>query len=146
MDKKKEIQEKRPKKETISIKIYFSDTDAVGVVYHANYLDFAERARTELAHKTGLRFTSLAQEKRFFVLRAANIQYYAPARLEDLIDVTVWVFRMGTTSVDFIHEFINKETGVKIAEVMCTLVFVDMKGGSPVPLRVPSEFKEKLFE
>lgn len=124
---------------SVDIRVYFSDTDAVGIVYHANYLDFAERARSELTRNCDINLASLAKENKFFVLRAANIQYYAPAKLDDILNVKAFISRIGSTSVEFMHEIINVETRVKVADVTCTLVFVRLVDAIPTPIKIPSE-------
>ena len=65
-------------------RVYFEDTDSGGVVYHANYLKFMERARTEWLRKLGLNQIKLKQEdKVMFVVRKIDIQYKIPARFND---------------------------------------------------------------
>ncbi len=65
-------------------RVYFEDTDSGGVVYHANYLKFMERARTEWLRSLGLNQTKLKQEEKvMFVVRKINIQYKIPARFND---------------------------------------------------------------
>ena len=65
-------------------RVYFEDTDSGGVVYHANYLKFMERARTEWLRKLGLNQIKLKQENKvMFVVRKIDIQYKIPARFND---------------------------------------------------------------
>jgi acyl-CoA thioester hydrolase len=67
-----------------SVRVYFEDTDSGGVVYHANYLKFMERARTEWLRNLGLDQLKLKQEdKLMFVVRKIDIQYKIPARFND---------------------------------------------------------------
>ena len=67
-----------------SVRVYFEDTDSGGVVYHANYLKFMERARTEWLRTLGLDQIKLKQEdKLMFVVRKIDIQYKIPARFND---------------------------------------------------------------
>jgi acyl-CoA thioester hydrolase len=66
------------------VRVYFEDTDSGGVVYHANYLKFMERARTEWLRKLGLNQIKLKQENKvMFVVRKIDIQYKIPARFND---------------------------------------------------------------
>ena len=72
----------------LPIRVYFEDTDAAGIVYYANYLKFAERARTEMLRLAGINQSEMA--KRYgmsFAVRDCAIDFRAPARLDDLIEV-----------------------------------------------------------
>ena len=70
------------------VRVYFEDTDAGGIVYHANYLRFAERARTEAMRDAGAPHAELAaQHGLMFVVRRIKIDYLRPARLDDLVVV-----------------------------------------------------------
>jgi len=72
------------------VRIYYEDTDAGGVVYYANYMKFFERARTEWLRSLGLNQDKLAQEQDLiFVVRRAALDFARPARLDDLLEVTV---------------------------------------------------------
>ena len=73
-----------------TVRVYYEDTDTGGVVYYANYLKFFERARTEWLRSFGLNQDKLAQEEGLiFVVRRALLEFVRPARLDDLIEVTV---------------------------------------------------------
>lgn len=128
----------------VIFRVYFSDTDAVGIVYHANYLDFAERARSEFSREIGLDLAKLAAQGMFFVLRSANIEYLSPAKLDDLLSVHAYVSKIGNTSVEFMHEIKNAETGTKIADVKCLLVFVNVKEGKATPTKIPQDIISKF--
>jgi acyl-CoA thioester hydrolase len=123
------------------VRVYFSDTDAVGIVYHANYLDFAERARTEMCRNCGINLINLAKKGQFFVIRKASLNYFFPARLDDLLEVSATIIKFGRTSMEIKHEVTNKETGVKICEVDCLLVFVEIKNSITTPIAIPQEMK-----
>ncbi len=127
------------------MRVYFSDTDAVGIVYHANYLDFAERARTEMCRANGLDLLKLAQEGKFFVLRNANVEYFSPAKLDDLLEIEVEATKIGNTSIELTHLITNTETKQKIAEVKTLLVFVQMENGKARPIVINEEIKN-LFK
>lgn len=92
------------------VRIYYEDTDAGGVVYHANYLRFMERARTEWLRVHGYELNRLEQEFGFlFAVRSANIEYLQPARLNDLLSVKVSIARAGKASLDIDHEVYRDE-------------------------------------
>ena len=136
----------KSKQFVLNVRVYFSDTDAVGIVYHANYLDFAERARTEFLRENGIDINDLIKQNIYFVLRASNIEYLAPAKIDDLISITAYISKLGNTSLEVMHEMVNAQTGVKLAEVKTTLVTIKMKNGVPTPIPVPEIIKERIFE
>lgn len=85
-----------------NIRVYYEDTDAVGVVYYANYLKFFERARTEWLRKLEVDQSRLAQrDQRMFVVRCADIKYLRPAKLDDLLAIHSEITRVGHASIDF---------------------------------------------
>jgi acyl-CoA thioester hydrolase len=87
---------------TLDIRVYYEDTDTAGVVFYANYLKFFERGRTEWLRRLGVNQSELAKrEHRMFVVKGADIQYYKPARLDDLITIRSDITRLGRASVDF---------------------------------------------
>ena len=70
------------------VRVYFEDTDSGGIVYHAVYLRYAERARTEMLRCLGIELTVvLAEHEVFFVVREMHVQFHAPARLDDALEV-----------------------------------------------------------
>ena len=85
----------------LAVRVYYEDTDAVGVVYHANYLRFAERARTEMLRCLGLEHGSLSARLGLaFTVRRCVIDYLAPARLDDRLEVRTGLIRLGGASLD----------------------------------------------
>ncbi|HBR69634.1 MAG TPA: tol-pal system-associated acyl-CoA thioesterase [Rhodospirillaceae bacterium] len=83
---------------TIAIRVYYEDTDAGGVVYYANYLKFAERARTEFLREAGFENKSLRDDKGILlVVRHMEADYLKPARLDDLLRVETSVESMKNT-------------------------------------------------
>jgi acyl-CoA thioester hydrolase len=72
------------------IRVYWEDTDAGGIVFYANYLKFFERARTEWLRAAGVEQHALREETGvMFVVAATSLRYLAPARLDDLLTITV---------------------------------------------------------
>jgi acyl-CoA thioester hydrolase len=85
----------------IRIRVYYEDSDAAGIVYHAAYLAFAERARTELLRCLGLDHATLrARFGLVFTVRRCSIDYLAPARLDDLLEIATRVVRRGGASLE----------------------------------------------
>jgi acyl-CoA thioester hydrolase len=87
------------------IRVYYEDTDAGGIVFYANYLKFFERARTEWLRACGIEQDRLAQETgALFIVRSTAMDYRAPARLDDVIEIVSRPERIGRASVDFSQE------------------------------------------
>jgi acyl-CoA thioester hydrolase len=78
------------------LRVYYEDTDAGGVVYHANYLKFAERARTEMMRALGFAHSGIAAETgTLFTVRKASAEFLKPARLDDLLHVETRIVGIG---------------------------------------------------
>ena len=90
-------------------RIYYEDTDAGGVVYHANYLKFMERCRCEWLSSLGFDVSELhSNEQIMFVVREANIKYDTPAKLFDEITVTAQVLQVGKVKLVLEQKIYNK--------------------------------------
>jgi acyl-CoA thioester hydrolase len=81
------------------VRVYYADTDAGGVVYHANYLAFAERARAECLRLFGWDRAMQAGSGAMFMVRKAELDYLAPALLDDALTVVTTVERLGGASI-----------------------------------------------
>jgi acyl-CoA thioester hydrolase len=89
---------------TWPVRIYYEDTDAGGIVFYANYLKFFERARTEWLRALGVDQHALAQDDgAIFVVKHAAIDYHAPARLDDALNLTLSIEKLGRASVHFVQ-------------------------------------------
>lgn len=87
------------------VRVYYEDTDTGGIVFYANYLKFFERARTEWLRAAGISQQALAEQaQRMFVVKSTAIDYHAPARLDDRLDISVVVQKLGRASVNFYQE------------------------------------------
>jgi acyl-CoA thioester hydrolase len=88
-----------------TVRIYYEDTDAGGIVYYANYLKFFERARTEWLRAAGIdQFAMVASHARMFVVKNTLVDYHSPARLDDELRITVAVEKLRRASVQFMQE------------------------------------------
>lgn len=95
----------------LSIRVYWEDTDAGGVVYYANYLKFFERARTEWLRMLGVEQGDLkAQSDCIFVVADVQLQYLVAARLDDLLTVTVHVAEQGRASLLLLQQVWRGDT------------------------------------
>lgn len=84
----------------LPVRVYYEDTDAAGVVYHSNYLRFAERGRTEMLRAIGIELGRVqAEEGLVFVVHKGEIAWRRPARLDDALTVETALTRLGRASV-----------------------------------------------
>lgn len=99
---------------SFDIRVYYEDTDAGGIVYYANYLRFMERARTEWLRMLGVNLNMLAQASGVqFVVRRANLDFVAAARLDDVLSVSV-------RPTHFARTYVELEQAVAVADrIMC---------------------------
>jgi acyl-CoA thioester hydrolase len=94
------------------LRVYYEDTDAAGIVYYANYLKFAERARTELMRLLGAEHrTMMASDGVSFAVRACAVDYLQPARLDDAIAVLTRVDRAGGASIGMTQTVVRADGG-----------------------------------
>jgi tol-pal system-associated acyl-CoA thioesterase len=123
----------------VPVRVYYQDTDAGGVVFHAQYLAFMERARTELLIELGIDLAQLADERRvLFLVYELNARYHAPARLNDMLSVSAEVVKMGRASLVFRHRV---ERGAELlVEADVTLALVDRDRMRPA--RMPQELEQ----
>jgi acyl-CoA thioester hydrolase len=125
----------------LKIRVYYEDTDAGGIVYHARYLAFAERGRTEMLREAGYAHAQIFREKGIaFAVVSMKIDYKAPARLDDLLTLESLVVRVGGASME-IQQDIYRD-GQLLTEIRVTLVCID-SGFKAV--RVPAEIR-RIYE
>ncbi|MGC6248657.1 tol-pal system-associated acyl-CoA thioesterase [Bisgaard Taxon 45] len=122
------------------IRVYYEDTDAGGVVYHARYLHFFERARTEYLRTAGFSQHTLLNERQLaFVVKAMNIDYRYPARLDDLLIVETLVTEVKGASL-FFTQRLKKDEQI-LCEATVKVACVDL--GKMKPIAIPTEMKER---
>lgn len=115
------------------IRVYFEDTDAGGIVYYANYLKFAERARTEMLRATGASHSRMMSETGLlFAVRRCVVDYLRPARLDDELTVDTAVVSIGGASVDLRQRVRRADEDLAHLEVLVVCIGKDGK-----PARVP---------
>jgi acyl-CoA thioester hydrolase len=120
-------------------RVGFSDTDAQGIVYYGRYLPYFDLARVEYLRALDLLRTDPQGEQ--FVARALHVEYLAPARFDDEIELDVRVARIGSSSVTF--EWVAYLRGdVLAAKATQTVVLVDL--AKHEPCRVPGWWREKI--
>jgi acyl-CoA thioester hydrolase len=123
----------------LPVRVYFEDTDAGGIVYHANYLRFAERARTEFMRSVGYDHRRLADEHGLlFAVARADMAFVTPARLDDLLLVRTRVVRMGGVRLELDQQVWREEA--RVAQIGITLALVDTE--SLRPKRMPEALRQ----
>ena len=100
---------------TITLRVNYSETDQMGVVYHANYLIWFDRARTELMRDTGLTYRELEQQGVYLAVSEVKVRYRAPARYDDLVQVRCWVRELASRRVIFGYAVERAGTGDLLA-------------------------------
>ena len=123
------------------MRVYYQDTDAGGVVFHATYLDFLERARMEWMRARGFDARELASRFRLvFIVRQMEIAYMKPALLDDLVSVSAAVEKMGRAQLTFAQEVRRGgETLVRAAVNVACVGADDLK-----PMPFPEEIRLSL--
>jgi len=125
------------------IRVYYEDTDAGGIVYYANYLKFAERARTEMLRESGLdQSRIMAQQGLMFAVRRCAAEYLRPARLDDLLTVSTGLIAARGARIDLeqrVHKTGDENHDVAILAVQ--LACLDRRGRA---VRWPAEIVTSL--
>lgn len=125
-----------------SLRVYYEDTDAGGVVYHANYLRFAERARTEALRDAGIPHADLVERfSLMFMVCRAEIDYVRPAILDDLLVVDTETMDVGGATV-LLRQTVRGPNGV-CATLSIKLACVRIGGNKPA--RIPTQWREGML-
>jgi len=126
---------------TFKTKVYYEDTDAGGIVYYANYLNFIERARTEMIYDNlNLNHGQLKNDFNvIFVVRECNVKYHKSANFEDHLEIRTRVFKKSSVRLNLIQEVIRKKEIIVTAEV--ELVVIDSNGSIS---KLPNDLLDRL--
>jgi acyl-CoA thioester hydrolase len=128
---------------TYTLRVYYEDTDAGGVVYYANYLRYAERARTEALRELGIPHAELvARHGLMFVVRRIKVDYLRPARLDESLTVTTEALAVGGASVVLRQEVHGSGGTCAVLEVQ--LACVPPNGDKPA--RLPPPWRSALAQ
>ena len=125
---------------TFDLRVYYEDTDAGGIVYHANYLCFAERARTEFLNKLGMSNHKMLSEDIGIVVSHLEIDYKQPAFLEDKLTVETSVLKMGAATMLLKQDIKRKDDLIASLKVSVAFIRVSEKR----PIRIPPELRSKF--
>ena len=115
-----------------SLRVYYEDTDAAGIVYYANYLRFIERGRTELLRTLGHDQNALMKEGIAFAVRSANVEFLKPARLDDLLTVETSIASLGRAQVTFAQRILRDNELLLDAKIR--VACIDPARGRPIPM------------
>jgi len=127
----------------MDIRVYYEDTDAAGMVYHARYLAFAERGRAEMLRWAGVPHEDLVRiEGLIFVVRRVKIDYLRPARLDDVLQLTTTPTVMKAASAILRQEFVANGRAVATADVELACV----RGSDGRPQRIPARWRQAFEE
>ena len=121
------------------VRVYYEDTDFSGRVYHASYLRFLERGRTEWLRGHGFAHRDLAETSGVvFAVRSLQIEFLAPAMMDDLLEVETSVTAVRGTSIDFKQRVLRSNKELVTAEVLVASI----RDGRPA--RIPADLRRRL--
>ena len=120
-------------------RVGFSDTDAQSVVYYGRYNPFFDLARTEYLRSLDLLKYDGDGE---FVMRANDVEYFAPARFDDEHEIRVRVSRIGRTSITYEFAAYKLPEGTLAVTAHQTLVYIELKSRTPIP--IPDDYRAKF--
>jgi acyl-CoA thioester hydrolase len=128
-------------------RVGFDETDAQGIVYYGRYMPYFDRARVEYQRHLGLLQRRAGEPE--FVMRAQHVEYHAPARFDDELEVFVRVRRIGTTSMSWEFQAYEVADGEHLVSANQTLVAVDLAERRPVAVpahvrRSVSQFEQEV--
>jgi acyl-CoA thioester hydrolase len=129
------------KKFDIQSRVYYEDTDAGGIVYHANYLKYMERARTEWLRTLGISQQKLLEQSLGFVVIHMDITFTQSAKLDDVLRVSCAVIKKKRASLCFIQE-VKKDSTVLVSAVV-TVACVNTKRSRPTA--IPQELLNEIY-
>lgn len=126
---------------SIPVRVYYEDTDSGGVVYYANYLRFLERARTEWLRSLGFGQEELSREPGVvFAVRSVTIDFRKPARLDDLLEITLQVRKAARASFTVAQQV--RRAGELLCEAEVRVACIDARRF--VPTAIPDEILSRV--
>jgi len=128
----------------MEIRVYYEDTDFSGVVYHANYLKFMERSRSEWLRHLGITHAELARSYSAFAVHRMALKFGLPARIDDLLLVRTMRQKLTGVRSFLKQEILRKEDDGSLTQVCSAdieIAFINHGGGAK---RFPDDLREKL--
>ena len=123
---------------TIPVRVYYEDTDAGGIVYHASYLRFCERARTDWLRGAGVSQEELLHQEEGFVIARMSATFKKSARLDDLLSVSCVPLKSRRVSVTFLQQVRNAK-GELLFEMESDIAYVDKATGGLKAIPAPMQ-------
>ena len=127
--------------DTVQIRVRYSETDQMGIVYHGNYIPYFEIGRVEWLRNLGVSYRQMEESGIMLPVVSLTINYKKPARYDDLLTVITRFKSQTSVKIEFDYE-IHNEKGELLTTAYSLLVFVDMKTGKPT--LPPDYIKEKI--
>ena len=126
---------------SLTVRVYYEDTDLGGVVFYANYLKFIERGRTEALRALGVDQSALKAAGLVFVVRRLTAEYLSPARFDDVLEVGTRIIGVAGASVEMAQEV--RRDGAALFGATVQVACMDLSGR---PRRLPTEVRARLVE
>ena len=128
----------------LDVRVYYEDTDFTGIVYHASYVRFMERGRSDYLRLLGIHHHKLASgvfgESLAFAVRALSIEYIKPARVDDILQVKTRFSELAGARIELCQEIWRAEE--KLASGQVTVIVINDKGR---PRRIPADMAQVLI-
>ena len=124
---------------TFKVEVFYEDTDFSGIVYHANYFKFIERARSEFVESLGISQLDLKKENMIFVVHRISAEFRRPTHYKDLLTVETNITKIGGASISLRQKIMKQNDCVFSAEVKLAFLVAEKA------VRLPRGLKEKLL-
>ncbi|SDW76236.1 acyl-CoA thioester hydrolase [Albimonas donghaensis] len=124
---------------TISVRVYYEDTDLAGVVYYANYLRFYERGRSEALRDLGIDQVAMKAAGLVFVVRSFALDYLVPARFDDLLEIRTGIGALRGASLEMTQEVLRDGETLNRATARIACMTVEGR-----PARLPADLRAAL--
>ena len=124
---------------TLAHRVSYGETDAMGVVYYAEYIHYFERARGELCRSRGYPYSRMEEAGYMLPVREAQCRYYSPARYDDLIKIHVQIDEIRKASIVFSYKIYDEADEKLLCTGMTHHAFVNKSGR---PVAVPENIRE----
>ena len=130
-----------PQEHTIQIRVRYSETDAMGLLHHSNYLTYLEVGRTELFRVQGGNYRRMEELGLFFVVASLSVRFKKPAGYDDMLDLTTRISRQTPARIE--HHYELKRDGLLLCEADSVIACVDRSGEV---VRIPDSLLEMTKE
>ena len=124
---------KHIKSKDLYLKVYCEDTDFQGFVYHANYLKFFERSRTEFLIENGISQEKLLNQQLVFVVRRMGINFISPARIEDALTISSLVHKNSNARLTFSQTAKESNSNKTLCSAEVEVCLINLETNKPKP-------------